>query len=256
MDRLETGHINAPAMAQRCGDSIEIGGDYQHRAVTKGNPVQRFWHSSKTLAIEKLLPPRPGDKVMDVGCGSGVISSFLGHCGAQVVGVDANPDAVRFADATYSSEKVSFRLGLADQPLGQEASFDKIYCLELIEHIHAFQSRAMLDGFFSLLKPGGGVLLSTPNYHSLWPAIEWLMDHTGLAPHMAGHQHVERYHRRKLRALCLASGFTLEHLGTMCFLAPWLAPLSWRGARMLTRLELATTVIPGSILVCVLSKRG
>jgi len=254
MEHPDTDCVEPEHMTKRCGDSIEIGGDYQHRALTKGNPVQRFWHHSKTLAIEKLLPPRSGDHTLDVGCGSGVISDFLGRYGARVVGIDANPDAVRFASETYCSERVSFRLGLADQPLGQEASVDKIYCLELIEHIHAHQSKVMLDSFLRVLKPGGRALLSTPNYRSFWPVIEWLMDRFGLAPHMAGHQHVELYHRKKLRNLCRAAGFRVEHMGTMCFLAPWVAPLSWRCAEMLAGMELAAPLIPGSLLVCVLSK--
>lgn len=240
----------------RDGDRIAIRGDYQHRALKEGHPIQRFWHYSKMLAIERLLPPTPDDHILDVGCGSGVISHFLGRGGARVLGIDANPEAIRFAQQTYANATVSFRLGLADQPLGPEASVDKIYCLELIEHIHAFQSRTMLDNFHRLLKPGGRVFLSTPNYRSLWPAIEWFMDRLGLAPRMVGHQHIELYHRSKLRRLCRTAGFAVEHLGAMCFLAPWIAPLSWRCAVGLAHLELAACRNPGSLLVCVLTKRG
>jgi len=256
MRRSESRHGRGEPVLPRHGDSIEIRGDYQHRALTQGNRIQRFWHYSKILAIEKLLPPHRGDKVVDVGCGSGVITDFLARCGAHAVGIDANPDAIRFAQQTYSSPRTLFRHGLADQPLGQDASVDKVYCLELIEHIHASQASVLLDHVHRLLRPGGRLFLTTPNYHSLWPVIEWLMDRLGLAPHMAGHQHVELYNRKKLRRLFLASGFSCEFMGTMCFLAPWIAPLSWRCARRLARVELGASSIPGCLVVCVLSKGG
>ncbi|OHB66410.1 MAG: hypothetical protein A2Y76_06705 [Planctomycetes bacterium RBG_13_60_9] len=256
MKRSESGHSDAVRELRRRADSIEISGDYQYRAMTEGNPIQRFWHYSKMLAIERLLPPCAGDSILDVGCGSGVISNFLGSFGARVVGIDANPDAIRFAAEAYSSQRVSFRLGLADQPFGPEASVDKIYCLELIEHIHGFQAKPMLDNFYSLLKPGGRAFLTTPNYRSMWPVIEWLLDRLDLAPPMAGHQHVELYHRKKLRDLCLASTLSLEHMGAMSFLAPWIAPLSWRWAKRVAKMELATSLTPGSVLVCVVSKKG
>jgi len=113
----------------------------------------------------------------------------------------------------------------------------------------------MLTNFQRVLKPGGKVFLTTPNYHSMWPVIEWFMDIFRLAPHMAGHQHVQRYHRKKLRNFCTASGFCVEHLGTMCFLAPWLALLSWNFAKDVAKLEIGLGLTPGSLLVCVLSKQ-
>ncbi len=255
MTRDEIDNLELGDKIARKGDIIEIKGNYQYRALTQGNPIQKFWHYSKILAIEKLLPPSAGEKILDVGCGSGVISEFLGTFGAEVVGIDSNPDAVRFAANTFSNERVSFRVGLADKPLGTEASVDKIYCLELIEHIYIYQFSAMLTNFQRVLRPGGKVFLTTPNYHSMWPAIEWFMDIFSLAPHMAKHQHVELYHRKKLRNFCTASGFCVEHLGTMCFLAPWLALLSWSFAKAVAELELGLSLIPGSLLVCVLSKQ-
>ena len=47
----------------------------------------------------------------------------------------------------YAKSNVHFQVGLADQLNEQEASFTKIYCLELIEHIYEFQFKSML-GFF------------------------------------------------------------------------------------------------------------
>ncbi len=239
---------------RRTGDAIKIAGDYQYRALTEGFSVQRFWHLAKLLAIDALLPPAPGELVLDVGCGSGVVSSFLGTYGARVMGIDANPNAVAFADAAFASENVEFRCGPADEgvsPYGR-GRVDRIYCLELIEHIHMDQAERMLRLFRESLKPGGSVFLTTPNYHSPWPAVEWIMDHSGLFPVMAEQQHVEFYHPRKLRSLCLRSGFTVRALTTLNLLSPWTAPLGRKLARKVFDMEMRRRSSFGPVLTAVL----
>lgn len=254
MERCESNLNGKGQSVRREGDRVDISGDYQYRAINQGNAIQRFWHFSKILAIDTLLPPCTDDTVLDVGCGSGVISHFLGATAEKVIGIDANPDAVKFAQQMYAKSNVHFQVGLADQLNEQEASFTKIYCLELIEHIYEFQFKSMLGCFSRLLKPGGKVFLTTPNYRSMWPLIEFLMDCLKLVPTMADHQHVTKYNRYKLRNLCVAGGFSMQNIRTMCFAAPWIAPFSWQAAKKLAKAEFSLSLIPGSILICVLSK--
>jgi len=239
----------------RKGDTVKIAGDYQYKALVEGNTVQRMWHLSKQLAIEALMPPQKGDKVVDVGCGSGVISSFLGTLGAEVLGVDGNLDAIQFATKHYANDHVNFLLGLVDESFGESGSFDKIYCLEVIEHLPLDQGRNMLSVFHNLLVPGGKVFLTTPNYRSAWIVIEWLMDKLHLAPPLKEHQHVERYHKKKLAKLAEESGFQVVKVRSNCFFSPWMAPWSWNFAKRLACSELNWPVCWGSVLVAVLSKR-
>jgi 2-polyprenyl-3-methyl-5-hydroxy-6-metoxy-1,4-benzoquinol methylase len=130
-----------------------------------------------------------------------------------------------------------------------------IYCLELIEHIHRLQAEKMLDLFHCSLKKGGKVFLTTPNYRSLWPVIEWLLDHSGLVPVMGGHQHVEFYHRKKLADLCRKHGFIVNKLVTICFLSPWLALISGRLAELMFYRECSFPIYQGLILLVVLEKK-
>jgi 2-polyprenyl-3-methyl-5-hydroxy-6-metoxy-1,4-benzoquinol methylase len=241
-------------MTRRFGDTVAVGGDYQHRALTEGPAVQRFWHYSKQLSIRAYLPPGPGEAVIDVGCGSGTVASFLGTFGADVLGIDGNPEAIDFARRTYAKPNVRFQKGLVDETFGSPGSLDKIYCLEVIEHVYLSQAERMLRNFHQLLKPGGKVFLTTPNYRSAWPVIEWLMDRFRLSPKMHGEQHVEFYHARKLRRLGAGCGFDVERIRTSCLLAPWLAPLSWRLAEKVHAWEAALPLRWGAILLCVLVK--
>lgn len=99
---------------KRTGDTIKIPGDYQYKALTTGNPVQRFWHESKQRIISQLMPPEPTDFILDVGCGSGVIANFLGQSGAKVWGIDGNKDALNFARETFKAPNLEYHLGLVD----------------------------------------------------------------------------------------------------------------------------------------------
>src|SRR5256885_3463345 len=86
-----------PVPPRRTGDAIAIPGDYQLRAARSSNRVQRFWHAAKKLVIDEMLPAAPDDFAVDAGCGSGVIADHLASSGADVLGVDANDEAIAFA---------------------------------------------------------------------------------------------------------------------------------------------------------------
>jgi len=241
-------------MARRTGDTARIDGAYQCRAITEGNPVQRFWHETKKIVIDRFLPPNPTDRVLDVGCGSGVVASFLGEFGATVLGLDGSERAVQFAQATFQSENVTFRQCLVDEDFCLDEPVDKIYCMEVIEHVQRAQAVEMLNSFHRSLVPHGRVFITTPNYLSLWPFIEWGMDRLSVAPKLADVQHVSRFNKRSLTALCVEAGFAVDISTTCSFLAPWLAPLSWKFARTICSLEIRSPLPVGSILVFVLSK--
>jgi 2-polyprenyl-3-methyl-5-hydroxy-6-metoxy-1,4-benzoquinol methylase len=240
-------------MLRRTDDAHPISGDYQYLALHKGHPVQRFWHYNKQLTIARYLPPQPGELVLDVGCGSGVVSNFLAASGATTIGIDASHDAVAFASRTFPRENLSFHRGVVDEEFRLDHAADKIYCLEMIEHIYTHEAREMLRTFHGCLKPGGRLFLTTPNGRSFWPLIEWSMDTLRLAPRMADYQHVSRYSRRTLASLCASAGFAVEHVATTCFCAPWLAPLSWNLALRANAAETGSAL--GSILVCVARKQ-
>ena len=241
---------------RRTGDAVRIRGDYQHRAITSGRSVQRFWHYIKKLTIAELLPPDARDFAIDVGCGSGVVSSYLGEYGATVLGVDENPSAIEYATRQFANENVSFRSALADGMLATDRPADKIYCLEVIEHVYPRQAVDMLRVFHDLLTPGGRVFLTTPNYRSLWPLIEWGLDRFTSAQDMHGDQHVTHYNPRSLSAACQEAGFRVDRIATVACLAPWIAALSWNLAIRVHRVEIGSWPLVGSIIACTLSKQS
>jgi len=209
---------------RRVGDRIAIAGEYQHRALHAGPAPQRFWHRAKLAEALACLRLAPGDRVLDAGCGSGLLAAMAAAApGTTVVGVDANPAAVEFASRTFARDNLAFRRGLVDELDAAPGSFEKISFLEVIEHLSRAQGEAILAQFARLLAPGGRLVLTTPNRASPWPLIEWLLDRLHLVPQLGGEQHEVLYDLDELTAMGEAAGLRLAEWRMIDTVAPWLA---------------------------------
>jgi SAM-dependent methyltransferase len=202
-------------------------GDYQHRARREGNPVQRFWHAHKWPLVEAQLQLRPGDRVLDVGAGSSEVPVRVAARCALACALDASPAPLRFLrDLTGPDRRLHLAAGDLHALPFRDASFDRIAVLEVVEHVPGPGIPRYLADLRRLLAPGGRLLLTTPNYRSYWPVLEFLIDHLGGAAAMGGHQHVMRFHARRLRACLEDNGFRVVHSGSVYHLSPFLSPLA------------------------------
>lgn len=105
-----------------------------------------------------------GKKVLDVGCGGGLLSEGMAAFGAEVMGVDMSekPLAVATLHLHESGQKVDYRLVAAEE-LAKEmpGSFDVVTCLEMLEHVP--DPASTVAACAQLVKPGGQVFFSTIN---------------------------------------------------------------------------------------------
>lgn len=239
---------------RRLGDAIAIDGGYQHRALTTGFVVQRFWHAEKLRMIAKFSRPMEGNRVLDIGCGSGVISDALRKFGASVTAVDGNPDAIDYARKTFGRDGIDFRLGQVEDLPAAANSIDRSYCFEVVEHLYANQVESLCRRTNELTRPGGTFTLTTPNYRGVWPAIEWTLDTLKLVPHLDGDQHVTHFTAKRLREVLEKTGWNVEVITTFSTIAPWLSVAGWNFAMKAAALEDAMSLSWGSILFVVARK--
>jgi 2-polyprenyl-3-methyl-5-hydroxy-6-metoxy-1,4-benzoquinol methylase len=245
---------NRHELKRREGDAIHISGDYQARALKSDRAAQRFWHEAKFRLIERIAMPGKDERVLDAGCGSGTISHFLSLHAGEVIGTDSNPSAIRYASGTYRAPNLQFRLGQFENLVGDKP-FDRIYCIEVIEHLYERQVVEVLSLFHKVTNPHGQLLLTTPNYRSPWPLIEWLLDRLGLAAKMDEVQHVTHFTKLKLAAACERAGWSVCSMGTFNGIAPFIAPISRRLALGLEEIEFSfNRVLPQNLLFCVCAR--
>jgi trans-aconitate methyltransferase len=95
-----------------------------------------------------VLAPRPGERVLDLGCGDGALTAKLVALGAQVVGVDASPAMVEAACKRGIDARV-----MRGEDLGFDAEFDAVFSNAAI-HLMKLPAR-VAEGIRRALKPGG-----------------------------------------------------------------------------------------------------
>lgn len=242
--------VSTSAPRRREGDAVAIAGDYQARALESRFATQRFWHAGKIRLLDRLMPARPDARVADAGCGSGVIAAHMAAVAKEVVGFDANDAAISFARQAYPAPNLRFHLGPFED-LPAHGPFDQIICLEVLEHLYPEQSHAVLRTFAEAAAPGAELFITTPNARSGWPAIEWLLDRSGLVPTLDDAQHLQFFTRATLAAACRQAGWRIVEIGAFHGLAPFVAPLGDGLARRLEGLEFAARRwFPGNLLYC------
>jgi 2-polyprenyl-6-hydroxyphenyl methylase/3-demethylubiquinone-9 3-methyltransferase len=109
------------------------------------------------------LRPLAGLRVLDVGCGGGLIAEPLARLGAQVLGLDPAPETIEAARRHAAGEglQIDYRAGRVEELAAEAAAFDAVVCLEVIEHVP--DAAVFLQTCARLVRPGGLMLLSTLN---------------------------------------------------------------------------------------------
>jgi 2-polyprenyl-6-hydroxyphenyl methylase/3-demethylubiquinone-9 3-methyltransferase len=108
--------------------------------------------------------PLAGRKVLDLGCGGGILSEAMAAWGAEVTGIDAGEEPLAAArlHLKASGLQVDYRLAMAEPfAEGAPASFDVVTCMELLEHVP--NPRSVVAASARLVKPGGDVFFATLN---------------------------------------------------------------------------------------------
>lgn len=127
--------------------------------------------------IIEALNPRPGEKIMDLGCGTGYYLFLLSNLPIRLylTGYDNDEKALNEAKDSLRNKGIEFILGDSHKLNLRENSFNKIVASEVLEHLE--DDEKALSEIYKILKPGGILLVSTPsiNYPLFWDPINWIL---------------------------------------------------------------------------------
>lgn len=129
--------------------------------------------------VDRVVRPKQGDRILDLGCAIGTVAHFMASRGAEVTGVDLSPVAIEKARQVWADQdNLTFLRGDASKlDMFEDATFDKVTAADLLEHVPDAVLSDMLGEVRRVLRDGGTLFVYTPNpYH--W--IELLKAYTPL----------------------------------------------------------------------------
>ncbi len=132
----------------------------EFRPLHQINPLRLEWING--------IAPLQGKKVLDVGCGGGILTDAMARSGAQALGIDLATKSLKVAQLhaleaqtpNVQYHEVTVEALAAERP----ASFDVVTCMEMLEHVP--DPSSIVRACAQLVKPGGHVFFSTLNRNS------------------------------------------------------------------------------------------
>ncbi|RAP38078.1 bifunctional 3-demethylubiquinol 3-O-methyltransferase/2-polyprenyl-6-hydroxyphenol methylase [Legionella quinlivanii] len=143
------------------------------REVSKFNALSRHWwdKNGPLKTLHDINPARlqfiqkhallSQARVLDVGCGGGILAEAIAGQGGVVTGIDADNDAIVTANTHALAQNLSINYHVTPIEDFEEPAFDVVTCMEMLEHVS--NPELVIQHCFRLLKPGGKLFLSTIN---------------------------------------------------------------------------------------------
>ena len=211
-------------------ESIPPG--YYDEVFHRGAGIQSKWHQMKFRRVaEEMTGHR---RHLDVGCGPGTLIGVI-DSRHESVGIDISHNQIAYARRRRESPTSSFYVCSARDLPAELHDFDVATVVEVIEHLVPEQVDDVLSGTIERLRPGGKLVVTTPNFRSAWPLMEALVNRFGKVKYSA--QHINKFTPRLLREQLRDLGLVDVEVKPYLVLAPFAAAFSWRAADVIGRLE-------------------
>lgn len=153
-----------------------------HWAQISWHPIKRRafvaarYRNVLNLVLQSSKTQLKGKKILDLGCGDGVLSCLLGKLGADVFGIDYSFEALRFGKKYTNRYGIKLQRGSAYDLPFKDSSFDIVVSSDVIEHVENY--RQFLIEMNRVTKGNGTVVISTPIRYTEYPldkmhVFEW-----------------------------------------------------------------------------------
>lgn len=203
----------------------ETGGDFNEARYGKTRKDGRDFlvRDDRIRTMMELVRSSGAKSILDVGCTDGFMSMIFKELGLYTIGVDASAGAVETAKSQGRCDE-AYVANLGDQRLPiPDASVELIWAGEVIEHI--FDTESFAEELLRVTKPGGRLILSTPNLASWINRISLLLGaqpfftEIGVRPSNSGSflrkvtepaGHIRNFTPSSLKHLLTSCGWTFE----------------------------------------------
>ncbi len=163
------------------------------------DPEPWAWGSRRALLLSEV---RPGERVLDLGCGAGRFVAVLQAAGADAIGVEHAEGALERARRVAPGADLRRVQPDGSLPLGH-GEVDLVWCSEVLEHV--VDTTGFLTEVRRVLRPGGRLLVTVPDHGRLKRTLLALARHESHYDPLG--QHVRFYTRRSLAGVLTATGF-------------------------------------------------
>ena len=202
-------HINAdPAELAKFSDLAHRWWDpeSEFRPLHQINPLRLNWING--------LVPLAQQRVLDIGCGGGILADSMARQGADVLGIDLSTKALKVAQLhalEAQTPNVNYReISAEDLAAESPSTFDVVTCMEMLEHVP--DPASIVRACAALVKPGGWVFFSTINRNpkSFLFAIVGAEYVLNLLPR-GTHSYAKFIKPSELAGFCRSAGLALQH---------------------------------------------
>ena len=197
--------------------------------------MQEIWDDAIAIQIwdqyhnqleqyKAFAPPEKMLDILDVGCAQATLALQLAESGHRVMAIDLRQEFLDYAASRYERGKIDFVQGNVLE-LELDRHFDLLFANQIVEHL--VYPMEMIEGLIKLLKPGGRLVVTTPNWHYV---MNSLPSFTGLGdPEQWKHRqftadgdgHFFAYTGTELRQIFVKAG--MAQVKTSYFESPWIS---------------------------------
>lgn len=150
--------------------------------------------------------PRPGEKILDVGCGTGIndigLSKLVGPSG-KIVGIDNSEAMLAVARAKAAAPNIEYQLKSVEEMDFPEDSFDGVVCTQVLGYVSA--PVQVIRSMLRVVKPGGRVFISETDWDTLMYSVPDKELQRKVTMSFSDHQG-DGWTGRRLYSLCIQAG--------------------------------------------------
>lgn len=178
------------------------GGYHGEGCNIRGIEVSQLYHEARHASALRLLDPQPDDVILDAGCGDGSLAARLASGCRLVHAVDVADNAI--APSVRTMATIRFRPMNAEALDYPDAAFDKIVCIETLEHM--LEPETALREFHRTLTPGGRLVLTYPTVNKT--TIKAVQERLGIHQRLEISEHLTEWSHDEVVERARTAGFT------------------------------------------------